>query len=122
MVAFRQTGQLYALGLVSDQKVQPQNAHHTTRFLNQETTFLGGGEILSKKFDKAVSYQYIEQIERGKYRMTFRLITLDPVNTEDGYITEQFARMLEENILADPAQWLWSHNRWKWTNENQQKQ
>ncbi len=116
MVALKQSGQLYTLGLVSDQKVQPQNAYHSTLFLNQKTTFLGGGEILSKKFDKAVTYLYIEKLKRGTYRMTFDLITLDPQNTDKGEITEQFARRLESNILADPTQWLWSHNRWKFDN------
>ncbi len=64
----------FTLGLIADQKPTPRNAHYWTTFLNQETSFLDGGEM----------------------------------------ITEQFARRLEANIIEQPQQWLWSHNRWKW--------
>ena len=28
-------------------------------------------------------------------------------------LTELYYRLLEKNILENPAIWLWSHNRWK---------
>jgi KDO2-lipid IV(A) lauroyltransferase len=111
----RRSGQCYSLGLISDQKVSPKNAYYWTDFLHQDTSFLGGGEVLGKKFDKAIGYVHSTMLSRGVYSVRVEIITLDPANTSDGEITEQFARRLEQNILEQPEQWLWTHNRWKYT-------
>ena len=93
-------------GMLSDQKPSPRNAHMWTTFLNQETSFLNGTEVLSKKFGYKCFYGYIRSPKRGYYTMTF--IPMDADN-----ITEQYARLLEQNILEQPHLWLWTHNRWK---------
>ncbi|TMG81564.1 MAG: hypothetical protein E6H78_16605, partial [Betaproteobacteria bacterium] len=33
---------------------------------------------------------------------------------EDTWITELYARKLEEEIRSSPADWLWVHNKWKY--------
>lgn len=114
LFSLRSEGKCYSLGLISDQKVSPKNAYHWTDFLHQDTSFLGGGEVLSKKFDKAVGYVHMHQSKRGVYTIRVDLITDDPASTPQGWITEQFARRLEQNIIEAPEQWLWTHNRWKW--------
>ena len=43
-------GALIASGLLSDQKPRPEVTRTWTTFLNQETGFLDGGEVLGKKF------------------------------------------------------------------------
>ncbi|MBR1922369.1 MAG: lysophospholipid acyltransferase family protein [Paludibacteraceae bacterium] len=118
MIAMHHTKQLFTLGLISDQKVSPRNAYHWTEFLHQDTSFLGGGEVLARKMDWAVTYIQIRQIRRGYYQAHFVPITLTPAETKEGEITETFARMLEQNILDQPALWLWTHNRWKWKRED----
>jgi len=50
---------------------------------------------------------------RGKYEVSFKLITDDPRNTEDGFILEQYVRHVERFIQNNPDNWLWSHRRWK---------
>jgi KDO2-lipid IV(A) lauroyltransferase len=32
-----------------------------------------------------------------------------------GEFTERYARAVERQVLAAPADWLWSHRRWKLT-------
>ena len=114
MMAMRHTPQRFSLGLISDQKVSPKNAYHWTEFLHQKTSFLGGGEVLARKLDLGVTYIHIREVSRGYYRARFELLTLSAPETAKGEITEQFARMLEDNIQEQPHLWLWSHNRWKW--------
>ena len=93
-------------GMLSDQKPSPRNAHVWTTFLNQETAFLNGSEVLSKKFGLPCFYGYIRSPKRGFYTMELMPLQLDN-------ITEQYARLLEQNILEQPELWLWTHNRWK---------
>lgn len=118
LFAINRSGERVVLGMVSDQKVLPRHAHLWTTFLNQDTAFLGGSEVLSRKWDNAVCYLYITQVERGKYNVHAILITLNPKQTQQYEITERFARLLEQNIQEQPHLWLWTHNRWKWKREN----
>ena len=115
LVALKKQNAKFTLGLIADQKPSPRNQHYWTTFLNQDTSFLDGGEVLAKKFDYVVTYVYMTCPKRGHYVARVDLITDDAKNTVPNEITEQFARRLEENILAQPEQWLWSHNRWKFS-------
>jgi len=100
-------------GMISDQKPSAHGEHYQTVFLNQPTPFLNGTEVLSKKFGYPVYFFHIRQVARGYYETEFHLISEHPADTPDGYITGQYARLLEENILECPELWLWSHNRWR---------
>lgn len=114
MVGWKQSHKKFTLGLVADQKPSPSNAHYWTTFLNQDTAFLQGGELLAKRFDYAVTYVHMTCKQRGQYVATVQLITDDATHTAPNEITEKYARLLEQNILEQPEQWLWTHNRWKW--------
>lgn len=114
MVALRHEGKPVSIGLISDQKPSPRNAHIWTVFLHQDTAFLDGAEVLARKFGYAVVYMYVTSPQRGYYQGHCEVITTDPKNTADGEITLAFAQKLERNILEQPELWLWSHNRWKW--------
>ena len=115
LVAMRHAGNPITIGLISDQKPSPRNAHIWTMFLNQETAFLDGGEILARKFGYAVTYVHVESPKRGYYRARFELITDSPAATNPTDITLAYAQHLEQNILESPELWLWTHNRWKWS-------
>ena len=108
MMQLRQSDIKPMYGMLSDQKPSPRNAHVWTTFMGQETAFLNGGEVLSKKFGYPCFYGYIRSPKRGYYTMT-----LMPLKSDN--ITEDYARLLEQNILEQPHLWLWSHNRWKYS-------
>ena len=114
LVAMRHADNPITIGLISDQKPSPRNAHVWTTFLNQETAFLDGGEVLARKFGYAVTYVHVESPKRGYYRARFEIITDNPAATNPTEITLAYARLLEQNILESPELWLWTHNRWKW--------
>ena len=118
LVAMRHADHPITIGLISDQKPSPRNAHVWTTFLNQETAFLDGGEVLARKFGYAVTYVHVESPKRGYYRARFEVITDNPAATNPTEITLAYARLLEQNILESPELWLWTHNRWKWSRMN----
>lgn len=114
MIRYRAEHKPVTIGLLSDQKPRPEVTKYWTTFLNQDTGFLDGGEVLAKKFGYPVFYLYITRTKRGYYVADMRTISATPKDTAEGEITERYARLLEENIREQPALWLWTHNRWKW--------
>jgi len=114
LVRFRAEKKPATVGLLSDQKPRPEVTRTWITFLNQETGFLDGGEMLGKKFGYPVFYVYITREKRGYYRAKMLPLAANPKETAEGEITLAYARILEQNIQEQPALWLWSHNRWKW--------
>ena len=114
MVRYRAEKKPVAVGMLCDQKPRPEVTRTWTMFLNQETGFLDGGEVLGRKFGYPVFYAYIIRERRGIYRTQMKLLAARPEETQEGEITTAYARLLEKNIREQPALWLWTHNRWKW--------
>lgn len=105
--------------LISDQTPSKANLHYWTNFLNQESAMLTGGERIASKLNLPVVFLDTKKVSRGHYTVDFKLITDKPRETPEFWITEQYARMMEECILRDPAYWLWTHKRWKHKREQE---
>lgn len=101
-----------ATTFIADQSPSPEGCHWLT-FLNQDTPVFLGTEKLAKKFNYPVVYGDIIRTKRGYYKVKFSLITDTPNQTPNFWITEEHTRRLEESILVQPENWLWSHKRWK---------
>ncbi len=99
---------------IADQTPSPANLHYWTRFLNQESAMLTGPERLAVKLNMPVIYADVRQERRGHYTVDFQLITDRPRALPENQITEDYTRRMEQTILRDPANWLWTHKRWKY--------
>lgn len=86
---------------------------HWTIFLRQETGVVLGAEKYARQYNLPVFFTELRRTGRGRYEAEFTLITDDSARTPDGYISERHTRMLEWEIDAAPAYWLWTHRRWK---------
>jgi Kdo2-lipid IVA lauroyltransferase/acyltransferase len=84
-----------------------------TNFLNQETAIAFGTERYAKKFDYPVIYGEIQRTKRGHYSFELSVITDKPNETDHGFISIEHTKRLEKQIVANPANWLWTHKRWK---------
>ena len=66
-----------------------------------------------KKFKCKVVPIYIERV----HNINFKLKIYKPIEYSDDHtiesITLNLNEILEKMILKNPAQWIWSHNRWK---------
>lgn len=114
LVALRRSEHPFVVGMLSDQKPSKRSSYAWTQFLNQETAFLDGSEVLAHKFGFSAVYAHICSPKRGYYRIRFEQITDDPELMQPEEMTKRYAELLEQNICAQPEQWLWTHNRWKW--------
>lgn len=98
-----------------DQSPRGRQKPYWTTFLQQETGVQVGTEIYAKRLDAVVIYGVIKKIKRGYYSVHFQLVTTTPNELPSGAISEAVTRLLEQDILDDPASWFWTHKRWKRT-------
>jgi len=117
----RRAGQPRAYGLVADQTPRKSMDKYWTRFLNQDTAFFVGAEKIARFLDAAVVYVAMRRLRRGYYAVHLHVLAEPPYDGDEdeagggeGWITEAYARKLEAEIRASPADWLWIENKWKY--------
>ncbi|WP_246601837.1 lysophospholipid acyltransferase family protein [Hymenobacter profundi] len=108
-------GEGRALSLLTDQAAGPRDSPYWTTFLHQDTSFYTSADRLAPQLQAPVFYVSIQRARRGYYDITITLLYdgYAPIEKGSYPIAEDFARLLERDIQAAPAQYLWSHRRWK---------
>lgn len=122
LVSFRSQNLMNLFGYIADQAPRYRNIHLWLPFLNHDTPVFTGAERIMRKMNNAVFYIDVERPERGKYIYTFKLMTDKPGEMPEFEITKKFFVMLEQTIRREPRYYLWSHNRWKRTREEFDKE
>ena len=122
LVTLKREQRHYIFSYANDQTPRWHNIHLWLPFLNHDTPVFTGGERIMKKMDDAVFYVDIERPRRGYYTFTLKLITAEAAKEEEFFITRRSFEMLEEAIRRQPAFYLWTHNRWKRTHEEFDRQ
>lgn len=98
--------------LCADQRPK-KNTSFWTKFLNRDAGFFPGPEALARRTNQVVLYQRIEKIKRGYYQTSFEVLTEDPSVLKQDEILNLYVRKIENQIIACPEFYLWSHKRWK---------
>ena len=101
--------------MLADQRPRWTEIQHWIRFLNQDTSVILGPEKIARKLNMAVVFIEHLKIRRGYYESVCVTLASDPANTKPYEITEKYYQNLENIIRESPAEYLWTHNRWKHT-------
>lgn len=103
------------LCLLSDQTPPGGEVRYWTTFLNQDTAFYVGADKLAEAFKYPVIFIAARRLGRGRYEFFFELLQEagQADKTTEFPVTEAYARTLERWIRQYPADYLWSHRRWK---------
>ena len=100
----------FSTALMIDQRV---SQGIKSNFFNEKAFTTTIPAQLIKKFNMPVVPIFIERYEGVKFKMK----VLKPIqfSNEDNIenITNELNKILEKMILANPYNWIWSHNRWK---------
>ena len=105
------------IGLVGDQMPAKGTDKQWLSFMGRETAFYTGLEKIAVATQSPVFFLEVLRTGRGKYQYTFTEIASPPYEKGHTGIIEKYASCLEENIKKQPAGYLWSHKRWKYTKE-----
>ena len=102
-----------AIAMVADQEPVTSEYKWWTRFLGRPTAFYMGPEKIAQVTRFAVFFAAMRRLERGRYEVRFETLAAPRETLPAGALTERFARCVEAQIQAHPADWMWSHRRWK---------
>ena len=99
-----------SIALMIDQRV---SEGIKSRFFNHDAFTTTIPAQFVKKFQCRIVPIYIERVDSIKFRLTVNSPLSFPQNEKIDSITLKLNSLLEEMILKNPGQWIWSHNRWK---------
>jgi len=117
LIKLKKENQRIIVGLIADQSPSKVDIQYRTTFLNQNTGILLGPEKIAKSTKSAVVFLRMDRIKRGYYQIDVIPLVEDPTKTKEYEITELHVRCLEETIKNKPENWLWSHKRWKYSED-----
>ena len=87
--------------------------HPIGEFMHQPTNAMIGSMGLACKLSHAVVYMGMKRLERGRYEVSFTPICEDASQMTPEEILRKYYDLLEQELNETPANWLWSHKRWK---------
>ena len=82
-------------------------------FLNQPAYSMDGAPAIAHKLGMAVVYLNMRVKEDNNYEIVLTEICEDASTMSVSDILAQYYRLLEEDIKAQPWNYLWTHKRWK---------
>jgi KDO2-lipid IV(A) lauroyltransferase len=109
----KQRGLPRAIAMVADQEPVSSERKQWLKFLNRDTAFFVGAEEIARATRYAAFFIKLKRVARGHYEVEFVRLAEAGEQLPAGEFTARYARMVEEQIRAAPADWPWSHKRWK---------
>ena len=104
----------YVLALAADQNPgHPANAYWM-QFFGKPAPFVTGPAKGAIKSDAIVVMAEMQRLKRGHYHFAMRILTESANSFEPAQLAALYRNELERVIRQDPANYLWSHRRWKY--------
>ena len=110
--------EVYLFAFATDQTPTRHESQYFTGFLNQSTAVFLGLEKIAKITNNPIVYIHINRVKRGYYEYIFTTLIEEPKLTKEYEITNLHTLKLERIINQQPELWLWSHRRWKFSQED----
>ena len=114
ITAKEQNNERGVYGFASDQSPRPKPLSYWRSFMGIEVPVYTGAERLARSLNIPVLFGKINRVKRGFYEVEFKVISDQSASTKEYFITDTFTTWLEEQITADPSQYLWTHKRFKY--------
>jgi len=109
----KRRGVIRAVAMNADQAPVSTEKRYWTRFLGQDTAFYIGAEQIARAMRLPMMYLVMRRVRRGYYEVELRQLWDGREALPANALTERYARACEIDVLASPADWLWSYRRWR---------
>ena len=116
--SMRNRHQVRAVALIADQVPASSEGRHWLSFLGRDTAFYPGPGEIARITGYAAFLAVMRRVARGRYEIDLQPISAAGERLDAALFTERYARLLEGLIRANPADWTWTHRRWKISRAN----
>ncbi len=99
--------------MVTDQYPYGGRKNMEVEFMHRRTVTMSAAATLGIRFDMAIAYMRLESREDGGYRVTLVPVCEHAAGEDPAEIMQQYYRLLEQDLEAQPWNYLWTHRRWK---------
>ena len=103
----------YVLALVADQNPGDPAKAWWVNFFGKAAPFVMGPENAARQRDTAVLFANFYKVKRGLYSFSVEKFTDNPEDLPPGELTQRYIKYIEDKTRERPANYLWSHRRWK---------
>jgi len=107
----------YGLVLAADQNPANPSSAYWVPFFGKPLPFVTGPENSARRNDTIVVFANFYKRKRGYFHVQYEVMTEAPKTFARGELTKLFAEKVEAAIRERPANYLWSHRRWKFEYE-----
>jgi KDO2-lipid IV(A) lauroyltransferase len=101
------------IAMLADQTPTSAEFRHWITFLGRDTAFYMGAEKMAVAARYASFFVGMRRESRGHYSIRFEPLASAGESLREGELTERYARFVEAEIRAAPADWTWTHRRWR---------
>jgi KDO2-lipid IV(A) lauroyltransferase len=105
--------QQHALALVADQNPALPAKSYWLNFFKRPVPFLPGPEKGARRNNNAVVFVKFIKVKKGYYYYENHVVTEDAAECKPGEITRKFRDFIQDAITEAPANFLWSHRKWR---------
>ena len=109
----RHRGQPHVIGMVADQMPTSSAGRVWLRFLGRDTAFFPGPAEVARLGAYSAYFLALRRLRRGYYEVRFEPLAVAGDNLDVPTFTARYAAHVEAGIRAYPADWAWTHRRWK---------
>ncbi len=102
----------YSLALAADQNTGPDKGYWMY-FFSKPVPFISGPDKGALKNNTAVVFMNFVKKKRGYYHLESKVIAESTENFKPGELTRMYRDFLEVTIRQEPANYLWTHRRWR---------
>ncbi|MBN9483053.1 MAG: hypothetical protein BGO70_01470 [Bacteroidetes bacterium 43-93] len=106
-------GQLYMMGLISDQNPSNLNKVIWLSFMGRTAPFFISSAQTARKDRAAIVFGTIMKKKRGYYHLHLQRFTEDASKHSAEEIMTSYVHYIEDAIREQPENWMWTHKRWK---------
>jgi Kdo2-lipid IVA lauroyltransferase/acyltransferase len=101
------------IAMLADQGPTSADFRHWVTFLGRETAFYMGAEKMAQATRYATFFVGMKRTSKGHYALEFVPLAAAGEKLPEGELTERYARLVEAEIRGAPADWTWTHRRWR---------
>ena len=109
----RMRHQVQAVCFLADQVPSSSVSRHWLTFLGRETAFYPGPAEIAVRTGYAAYFVRMRRLRTGYYEVLFEPLTRSGEKLEPIAFTRLYAARIEAQIRDFPADWMWTHRRWK---------